>query len=169
MGFFGDLQILLDGMEQLKLSRREVADFSVSPGVHQLQARSGGLLSNTVEFRAADRETIGFACSGSGLWDKTLSVKTLYHRQPDDRFGGPMPQKTEPAPQPAITADWAVVLNVADAASMDEIRRAYLKLIWKYHPDRVVNLAGEQRAAAEHAARMINMAYAAAKKKRRRG
>ena len=52
---------------------------------------------------------------------------------------------------------------------MDEIRKAYLKLIWKYHPDRVMNLPDEQKAAAAHAARMINIAYAAAKKQRRNG
>lgn len=171
-GFFGDLQIVLDGTEQLKLPRREVADFPVSPGVHVLQARSGALLSNSIEFRAADRETLGFACAASGLWEKKLSIRTLYHRPPDDRFGGPGSQKKEqPSPPPPLgpQSDWAVVLNVADAASMDEIRRAYLKLIWKYHPDRTVNLSSEQRAAAEHAARLINMAYAAAKKRRGRG
>jgi DnaJ-domain-containing protein 1 len=172
-GFFGDLQIVLDGAEQLRLSRREVTDFAVLPGVHTLQARSGDLYSDTLEFRAAERETLGFAFSASGVWRKKLTGKTLYHRRPDDRFGGPMSQMVKPASAkaasapPAIQSDWAVVLNVADAAPMDEIRRAYLKLIWKYHPDRVVNLAGEQRAAAEHAARLINMAYAAAKKKRR--
>lgn len=167
--FFGDLQLLLDGRDQLKLARNQVADFQATPGVHVLQARSGEILSDPLEFRAADRETIGFACSASGLWQKNLALRVLYHRRPDDRFGGPIPQKSAEAPQPAaVKSDWATVLNVADTASMEEIRRAYLRLIWKYHPDRAANLALDQRAAAEQAARAVNMAYTAAKKKRRR-
>lgn len=166
--FFGDLHILLDGRDQLKLGRNRVADFQTSPGIHVLQARSGDILADPLEFRAADRETLGFACSASGLWQKNISISTLYHRRPDDRFGGPTPPKNEPVQEPVTKSDWAIVLNVADTASMDEIRRAYLRLIWKYHPDRTTNLAAEQRAAAEQAARAVNMAYTAAKKRRRR-
>lgn len=163
--FFGDLQILLDGRDQLKLARNQFADFQISAGAHALQARSGDLLSEPVEFRASDRETIGFACSASGLWQKNLSIQTLYHKRPDDRFGGPVPPKAEQAPF-VTKSEWAAVLNVADTASMEEIRRAYLRLIWEYHPDRLTNLPLDQRAAAEQAARALNMAYSAAKKKR---
>jgi hypothetical protein len=166
--FFSDLQVLLDGRDQLKLGRNQVADFQSPPGIHVLQARSGDIFSEPLEFRAYDRETLGFACSASGVWQKSISIRTLYHRRPDDRFGGPIPPKTEAAPEPITKSDWATVLNVADTATMDEIRRAYLRLIWKYHPDRAANLAVDQRAAAEQAARAVNMAYTAAKKKRRR-
>lgn len=166
--FFGDLQILLDGRDRLKLARNQVADFQIPLGVHVLQARSGDLLSDPVEFRIADRETLGFCCSVSGLWQKDLSIQTLYHRRPDDRFGGPVPPKAEQGQSPVVSrSDWARVLNVADTASMEEIRRAYLTLIWKHHPDRATNLPVDQRAAAEETARAVNMAYSAAKKRPR--
>jgi DnaJ-domain-containing protein 1 len=170
-GHFGDLKIVVDGKEKLKLSRNEKGDFTVRAGTHMLQARSGDLASDPVEFRAADRETLGFSCSVSGLLHRQLSVTALYHRRPIARFGAPVASKAEPPSPPTNSpkSEWSSLFHVSDSASMDEIRKAYLKLIWKYHPDRVMNLPDEQKAAAAHAARMINIAYAAAKKQRRNG
>jgi DnaJ-domain-containing protein 1 len=167
-GQVGDVEVVLDGRRQLKLSRDETADIPISAGAHTLQARAGSLFSEPLEFRAADRETLGFTCSVSGFWSKRVSVAERYHRRPSERFGEPTAPKPEPPPQgqAAAKSDWAVLLNVGDTASMEEIRRAYLKLIWQYHPDRLLNMSIEKRAAAEVAARQVNMAYNAAKKQR---
>jgi DnaJ-domain-containing protein 1 len=169
-GQVGDIEIVLDGRRQLKLSRNETADIPIAAGAHTLQARAGNQFSDPLEFRAADRETLGFICSVSGFWNKRVLVAESYHRRPSERFGEATAPKVEPLPQgPAsVKSDWAVLLNVGDAASMEEIRRAYLKLIWQYHPDRLLNMSSEKRAAAEVAARQVNMAYNAAKKQRRK-
>lgn len=51
------------------------------------------------------------------------------------------------------------VLGVSRGASTDEIRSAYLKLIAKYHPDRVSHLGYEFQEIAKEKAQAINRAY----------
>jgi DnaJ-domain-containing protein 1 len=51
------------------------------------------------------------------------------------------------------------ILGVRIGASREEIRRAYLKLAQKYHPDKVSHLADEFKAIAEEKMKEINGAY----------
>ena len=51
------------------------------------------------------------------------------------------------------------VLGVPKGASVDEIRRAYRKLVVKYHPDKVNHLGDEFRVLAETKFKQIQEAY----------
>lgn len=51
------------------------------------------------------------------------------------------------------------ILGVRMGASQDEIRKAYLELVKKYHPDKVSHLADEFRVIAENRMKEINAAY----------
>ena len=51
------------------------------------------------------------------------------------------------------------VLGVDRGASQDEIRRAYRKLVVKYHPDKVNHLGDEFRVLAEKKFKQIQEAY----------
>ena len=51
------------------------------------------------------------------------------------------------------------VLGVPRGASQDEIRRAYRKLVVKYHPDKVDHLGDEFRVLAEKKFKEIQEAY----------
>jgi hypothetical protein len=54
---------------------------------------------------------------------------------------------------------WFEVLEVAPAASLEEIKAAYRSKIFSYHPDRVASLAWELRKLAEEMSKAINEAY----------
>jgi DnaJ domain len=54
---------------------------------------------------------------------------------------------------------WFEVLEVAPAASREEIKAAYRLKIFSYHPDRVASLAWEFRKLAEEMSKAINEAY----------
>jgi DnaJ-class molecular chaperone len=54
---------------------------------------------------------------------------------------------------------WFEVLEVAPAASREEIKAAYRSKIFSYHPDRVASLAWEFRKLAEEMSKAINEAY----------
>src|SRR5215212_1567236 len=51
------------------------------------------------------------------------------------------------------------ILGIRNGAAQDEIRRAYLKMVQKYHPDKVFNLAEEYKVIAEEKMKEINAAY----------
>ncbi len=51
------------------------------------------------------------------------------------------------------------VLNVHKGASLEEIKKAYRKLVPKYHPDRVIHLGDEFRSLAEQKFKEIQKAY----------
>jgi DnaJ domain len=54
---------------------------------------------------------------------------------------------------------WFEVLEVAPAASLEEIKAAYRSKIFNYHPDGVASLAWEFRKLAEERSKAINEAY----------
>ena len=51
------------------------------------------------------------------------------------------------------------ILRVRTGAAREEIRRAYLDMVQKYHPDKVFNLADEYKVIAEEKMKEINAAY----------
>ncbi len=51
------------------------------------------------------------------------------------------------------------VLGINAGASQEEVRKAYLELVQKYHPDKVFNLADEYKSIAESRMKEINAAY----------
>ncbi|MBX5457235.1 MAG: J domain-containing protein [Thermogemmatispora sp.] len=54
--------------------------------------------------------------------------------------------------------DYYSILEIAPTASPEEIRRAYLRLVRRYHPDAHQNAAGMQ-ARYEQQMKLINEAY----------
>ena len=51
------------------------------------------------------------------------------------------------------------ILGIRNGTSPREIRRAYLDMVQKYHPDKVFNLADEYKVIAEEKMKEINAAY----------
>jgi DnaJ-domain-containing protein 1 len=51
------------------------------------------------------------------------------------------------------------ILSITSDASIDDIKSAYLKLLKKYHPDKVETLDEEIRILAEKKTKEINLAY----------
>lgn len=74
---------------------------------------------------------------------------------------GPLPPPPAPPPPPprAAAPAWTAVLGVASTATAAEVKRAYLGLVRKYHPDRVADLGDELVALAERKMTEINQAY----------
>lgn len=66
---------------------------------------------------------------------------------------------TPPRPQGAPAFDPHAVLGVPRGAPRDAIRRAYLELAAKYHPDKVQHLGSEFQAIAEEKLKQFNKAY----------
>jgi preprotein translocase subunit Sec63 len=53
------------------------------------------------------------------------------------------------------------VLELQPSASSEGIRRAYLRLVAEYHPDKVATLGSELQARAEKKTKQITNAYSA--------
>jgi DnaJ-domain-containing protein 1 len=51
------------------------------------------------------------------------------------------------------------ILGIRNGAAPDEMRRAYLEMVQKYHPDKVFNLAEEYKVIAEEKMKEITAAY----------
>lgn len=75
----------------------------------------------------------------------------------------PPPPPTPPPPSRAPAGrPWTEVLGLSPSATSGEVRRAYLALIKKYHPDLVASLGPELIELAERKTQELNEAYAAA-------
>ena len=74
------------------------------------------------------------------------------------------PAATDPPPptQPVQEGpDPYVVLGVPRTATRQQIRKAYLRLMMKYHPDKVAQMGPEKRRVATMKSQDLNRAYAA--------
>lgn len=76
-------------------------------------------------------------------------------------------RKTTPKSRqvPAVE-QWWDALRVGPAASKDEIRQAWRRLIKENHPDKGGHLSSETQAAMEQMAKRLNDAYEKAMKRR---
>ena len=54
---------------------------------------------------------------------------------------------------------WYDILEVSPNATLEEIKKAYLDKITKYHPDKVISLGKELQLLAEEKTKQINKAY----------
>ena len=73
-------------------------------------------------------------------------------------------ERAEAAAEPFQKEDeWWSVLEVSPYASPEEIRRAYIRKMQQYHPDRVAGLAPEIVELAERRSKVFNAAYARAR------
>lgn len=59
------------------------------------------------------------------------------------------------------------ILEIEKAASVDEIKAAYRKMVKKYHPDKVMHLGKEHQQGAEEKFRQVQQAYEQLQKERR--
>jgi hypothetical protein len=71
------------------------------------------------------------------------------------------------APKESEESDWWSVLEVSPYASVDQIRRSYLRKIKTSHPDLVMRLAPGFLPFAERRTKRLNAAYAEATRSRR--
>lgn len=162
------LTVMLDGRERGALEPGSKTDVMVDPGRHQIWLTSKIVTSPIVSFNADAREEYGFVCQITGLVNRRITLQPAYVRKPTNRFDAPRTHAGRHDPQRTMSfrkdgAEWARVLGVRPDAAPDEIRRAYLKLIGIYHPDRVGSLPHAAQRLAGEEARRINLAYQAAK------
>lgn len=81
-------------------------------------------------------------------------------RSSDSHKSGDSKSRSHPESSGILTLESArTILGVKMGASQDEIRKAYLELVKKYHPDKVSHLAEEFRVIAENRMKEINAAY----------
>jgi hypothetical protein len=76
-------------------------------------------------------------------------------------------QQRERAAMLSEKDEWWTILEVSPDASVNDIRRSYLRKIRQYHPDRVVGLASAVRERAERRSKTLNAAYAEAMRDKR--
>jgi DnaJ like chaperone protein len=66
---------------------------------------------------------------------------------------------SENSPSKRQPEDVISILNISTSASKDQIRKAYLAAIKRYHPDKFAGLCPEFRELAEEKSKQINLAY----------
>jgi len=62
---------------------------------------------------------------------------------------------------------WYDILEVSHDATLEEIKKAYIDKITKYHPDKLASLGKELQLLAEEKTKQINEAYSEALKIKR--
>ena len=90
---------------------------------------------------------------------KSQFKQTYYGRGEGTRGAYQENQQRAQAEQRFSRHDPYDVLGVPRGASQDEIRRAYRKLVVKYHPDKVDHLGDEFKVLAEKKFKQIQEAY----------
>jgi hypothetical protein len=71
------ISIVLDGTEAATVRFNDKIELVINDGDHSLQAKMGDAVSTAVSFHADRRQTLGFACSASGVADKMVFLKQL--------------------------------------------------------------------------------------------
>jgi len=86
--------------------------------------------------------------------------KQAYYGKGEDARGAHQENQQRAQTEPRFSrSDPYDVLGVPRGASQDEIRRAYRKLVVKYHPDKVDHLGDEFKVLAEKKFKQIQEAY----------
>jgi DnaJ-domain-containing protein 1 len=68
------------------------------------------------------------------------------------------------APPQSSRPEWADVLGVPPDATRDDVKRAYLRKIEEFEPNRLAALGPEMRKLAEERLQQINLAFDAAER-----
>ena len=76
-------------------------------------------------------------------------------------------QQREQAAMLSEKDEWWTILEVSPDASVNDIRRSYLRKIRQCHPDRVAGLASAVREWAERRSKTLNAAYAEAMREKK--
>jgi hypothetical protein len=165
------LTVVVDDRAHGIIKPRSKIDVLVTPGHHRIWMASKRVTSPIVAFKAEEREEYGFVCKSSGLFKRRVTLHHSYARKQWNRFDEPRSQahfRDAHRPMNVRTSgeDWATILRVRPDASPGEIRKAYLKLISIYHPDRIGHLPHDSRMIADQESRRINLAYQSAKNAR---
>lgn len=160
----------LDGRDLGRVACGARADFHIAVGRHVLRASAGRAISPPIHFNAEDRQSIGFICKVSGALVKSVSLVHSFARGSGGRFGAKPTILTGEVDTtaPFDPTAWHHVLGVKATAPIDEVRRAYLKLMRRFHPDQTATGDFESKLRAEESARRLNVAYETAKKERSR-
>ena len=80
--------------------------------------------------------------------------------------GGASAQNPNQQPaQPPSRPEWADILGVAPDATREDIKRAYLRKIEEFEPNRLAALGPEMRRLAEERLQQINLAFDAAERR----
>ncbi len=64
----GTFHVLLDGNEIGSIEWKHFDEWTIEPGQHTLQVKSGRYSSQCRSFRAANGEVVSFNCSGARIW-----------------------------------------------------------------------------------------------------
>jgi DnaJ-domain-containing protein 1 len=81
-----------------------------------------------------------------------------------ERFSTGSAPAQEPGHQPS-KPEWADVLGVTPDATREDIKRAYLRKIEEFEPNRLAALGPEMRRLAEERLQQINLAFDAAERR----
>lgn len=90
-----------------------------------------------------------------GLFAGYWVVSKLFFRPPSVNDA----PKQSVAPAQIGQPSWHEILGVSPAATVEQIRDAYKRLVSKYHPDKVDSLGQELKDLAEHKIKEITAAY----------
>jgi hypothetical protein len=83
----GEAEVYVDGARVGKVGRNETFEIVVDPGLRSFRVRDDhGAYSLPVELHLERRESAGFICAASGLFDKRVDLVLVFHHRPHDRF-----------------------------------------------------------------------------------
>jgi pyruvate dehydrogenase complex dehydrogenase (E1) component len=128
--------------------------------------------SGAIEVLVRDGDVLQFTCRASKSASQPISLVKVFHI-PEPKTGAQDGAKANwhkqrETQEAARLSAWSVVLEVSPAASVEEIRAAYLRRIREYHPDKVASLGKEIREIAERRSKEINVAYSFAMRERQK-
>lgn len=115
------------------------------------------------------KHTYGFSWPKVPVYDKPEAPKgagatggaSPRPAQPGARPAGPQQEQPKPPPPTPTHVDDLVVLGLPDGAVWAEIRKAYLKLAMRHHPDRLQaqGVSEQEMARSQEILKNVNVAY----------